>query len=261
MEKHTSEAEKHHIKVHKDIIKEFRLLQIKKFKKEGSLKIASNVVVGEFMYSPTNGFSKFGKGTYNVYKIDDNLVLSKKPLNKTSASKIIWKDTGAGVGVDGGTFGFWDHKYLETLARFLIKQSKKKMGKKRIGYLKHKIPDFFNIWSRTNLNDTIFIKIKNLNESDDFIDYGFDENLTVGVISPTGTGDGYFGCYSDNGNALLLMGGFTGMNLYDMVDEHMPPHLEVVKKYVKRKSRKGSKKRKGSRKRSKKRKGSRKRSR
>ncbi len=213
-----------------DIIVEFKLNTIGSFKKVGRLPIESNVVVGEFDYEPSNGFPKFKKGTYYIYRVDDNLVLSSVDITRKNILDTLWKDTGNAVGVDGGTFGFWDVKFLKALAKFDKSN-------------RNNIPLFTNIWDKKNTNDTIIIRIKNFDDAKKYIDYGLDGEKIVGVISPTGTGDGVFGCYSNGNNtALLLLGGVTSMELYEETEEQMPVHLDVVKKHKIKKSRKPSKK-------------------
>lgn len=225
-----------HVKFYKNQISEFQLPPIKSFKKVGDLKIFSSVVVGEFDYRPENGFSKFGKGLYHAYKIDDNLVLSKKNIDKTQAQKMVWKYTNHSVPVDGGTFGFWDMKIIKGLSAANVMQMKESakgrqrtIGKKFLNYMLKKVPSFYS-------NNYSLIKIKNFDDAKYFEDYGFDGNTVVGFAGPTGTGDGYFGCYSYNDNALLLQGGETGIKLWEANEGKMPPHLAVVKKYRNRKT-------------------------
>lgn len=238
--KHT-DSNKTHVKIENDIITEFCLTSIKSIAKIGKLMTESNVVAGEFDFGPINGFPKFKKGTYYIYNVDDNLVLSKINLDKKQMVNTVWHYTGISVGVDSGSFGFWDLKYLKALTEFDMKTTKLHRKRAQSG-----IPGFFDIWTDANVNDTMFIKIKDLNDSEKYIDYGFDGNQIIGVISSTGTGDGVFGCYSnENNTALLLLGGNTAMTLYDNAED-LPPHLAVVDKYRKRttsrKSRRGSRK-------------------
>ena len=62
-----------------------------------------------------------------------------------------------------------------------------------------------------------------------------DGEKIIGVVNETGTGDGGFGCYVDEKNTiLLLLGGNTGIKLYESNEEQIPAHLGVVKKYRKR---------------------------
>ena len=226
----------------KNII-EFQFPFVRTIKKIGQMKIESNIVVGEFSYSPPNGFMQYKKGTYFVYKIDDNLVLSKSNLTKKNILDTTWSYTGTSVGVDGGTFGFWDLKYVKALNDFDRKKTKIN-NIKQIPY-----PDSY-------IQDTAFVKIGDLENYKKYCEYGFDEKKIIGVLSPTGIGDGIFDCFEDGKKSiLLLLGGMTAMGLYENLEENIPGHLEAVEKYNLRKSsRKGSQKgsRKGSRKGSKK---------
>lgn len=227
-----------YVKVKSNNITEFQLPSIRSFKKIGTLKITSKVVVGDFDYGPKDGFSKFGKGTYHAYTVDDNLVLSKKIINKTQASKIIWKYTNYSVPVDTGTFGFWDLKIVRGLAAANIVQAKESskgtkrpIRKKFLNYLLTKIPSFY-------INKDTLVKIKNLDDAEFFEEYGFDGNTVIGFAGTTGTGDGIFGCYSYGDTALLLQGGNTAIKLWDIAEaeEDIPPHLAAIKKYRKRKT-------------------------
>jgi len=226
----------------KNII-EFQFPFVRTIKKIGQMKIESNIVAGEFFYSPPNGFTQYKKGTYFVYKIDDNLVLSKSNLTKKNILDTTWSYTGTSVGVDGGTFGFWDLKYVKALNNFDRKKTKIN-SMRQIPYLD------------SYIKDTTFVKIGGLENYKKYCEYGFDEKKIIGVLSPTGTGDGIFDCFEDRKKSiLLLLGGMTAMGLYENLEENIPGHLEAVEKYNLRKSsRKGSQKgsRKGSRKGSKK---------
>ena len=96
-----------------------------------------------------------------------------------------WKYTGSNVNVDGGSFGFWDLKYLKALNK----------ADKKLSKTHHVIPQLsFDIWEKNNIYNTHIIKIKNLNDVNDYIKYGFDDDKIIGVISSTGTGDGSFRC-------------------------------------------------------------------
>ena len=132
----------------------FKLPGPKSLKGVGILDIELVVVIGEYNYIPDNGFTKFKKGKYYIYKLDDNLILSKKEFNKKDFANIEWNYTGSSVDVDGGKFGFWDLKYLKALYVFNLKKYKKKS-------LAEKIPQFTNILDNSNYPETLFIKIKN----------------------------------------------------------------------------------------------------
>lgn len=196
-------------------------------KKKGYLNIESRVVVGEYNYSPSNGFSKFKKGLYYVYKIDDNLVLSKIKINKSFFKNALWIYQNVNVPVDGGSFGFWDMKILEKLNSYKnIITNKKKLNAKQ------DIPSYYNVWTKDNIHKTIFIKINDLNDDYYTDNEKLDKNKIIGVMTETGIGDGSFGCYvnTDN-NVLLLMGGHTALNLYEKSKKNMPPNLKKIQKY------------------------------
>jgi len=220
------------VKIKNNSIIEFKLPSIKKFIKEGDFEVESDVCVGEFSYHPKDGFSKFGKGTYFIYRADDNLILSKNKIDKKDVLNTKWVYTDVEFGVDSGSFGFWDIKYIKGIADY---------DKKRRSYNKNGIPHFTSIWDKRNGNDTFFISINDLDDGDEYVEYGFDGDHVIGILRATGTGDGTFGCYVNDTNTMLfLLGGNTSMELYDGND--MPPHLEVVQKYKKRNSTKRSRK-------------------
>lgn len=234
-----NEPKKLYIKTKKNLIIEFQLPSIRSIKKIGQLKIESNVVVGELFFGPQNGFTRYKKGIYYVYRVDDNLVLSKSNLTSKNILDKIWTYTGTSVGVDGGTFGFWDLKYLKALNEF-DRKNKKIRDKSMI--------PLFDLYP----SNVTFVKIQDLDNAKEYIEYGFDGKKIIGVLSSTETGDGTFDCFEDTSKSiLLLLGGRTSIRLYENLEENMPGHLAVVKKYELRKgSKKGSKK--GSRKNSKK---------
>ncbi len=202
--KHTNTKESF-TKIKNDVIVEFKLNTVSSFTKIGKLPIESNVVIGEYNYAPNNGFTKFKKGTYYIYKVDDDLVLSNANVTKNNVADTLWKDTGESVGVDGGMFGFWDLKYLKALSKF---------NKSKFTNIPHFNDIFDKAWYKKSVKDTGFIKIKDFNDADKFIANGFDGEKIVGVISGTGIGDGVFNCYSNGNNTmLLLMGGRTSINI------------------------------------------------
>lgn len=220
------------IKVLNDTIIEFRLDGYKSIKKLGKINIKSKVVVGEYEYNP-KGFN-FGKNTH-IYKVDDCLILSKSILTKSQIKKMVWKNTLITVSVDGGMFGFWDLNILQKLNPHIIKieQAKLRNRKLRPGMvrkLKTHTPKYDDM-------KTAILKIKDLTDSEYYINEGFDANTFVGVISPTGTGDGRFYCFKSSiGSSLMLLGGNTEMKLWDKIDSaKMPLHLKVVDRYRKRK--------------------------
>ena len=235
-QKYSDTKEKEHIQIKNDMIVEFKFKPTS-VKKIGKIQIKSKIVVGEFSYSPNNGFPKFGKGNYYVYSLDDNLVISKLNLTKSDIVKTVFKYTDASVGVDVGTFGFWDKIYIDELIK--VEQelySGSKSGKRKSKSIFKSIP--YNHSPELAINqDVVFVTIKDFQNAKEYIDYGFDEDQVVGVIGNTGTGDGYFHCYSDSKNTmLLLLGGNTSMILYENVEDELPPHLEIVKKYRQRKT-------------------------
>lgn len=229
------------LKIEGDKIVEFELRKTTPFKKIGEFDIGTTVVIGEMYYTPKKGFPKFKKGKYYIYKIDDSLLLSKNKIDKDDIKGVLWKNTGHGVGVDGGTFGFWDLKYLEALGEYDKSLPKNKRRPYSTG-----IPYYRRIWNKSNLGDTLFIKIKNLENAKLYIEGGFDGEQVIGVVGSTGTGDGSFSCYADpKNNMLLLLGGFTALDFYESVESNdLPGNLNVIKKYNSRKkaSKKTSKK-------------------
>lgn len=229
--------------VSKGVITRFSLPKVHTLKRLGKLPIKSKVVVGETSYAPAKGFSKFGKGDYNVYQIDGNLVLSKKLLTKTSVPKINWTNTNVSVAVDGGTFGFWDMNVIKALKSVSDEVNNKLYGKvkrkrRRKSYAPTtSIPEIFIPENK----EALVVQIKHLND-ELFHEYGLDGSIPIGALGYTGTGDGMFGCYTDGKDSLMLMGGYTEMELLGMVQEELPGNLEYFKTHVVKKSKKKTKK-------------------
>lgn len=224
-------------------ITEFKLPSINSLENIGTIVIYSSVVVGEFSYAKS--LPNFKEGTYWIYRADDNLILSKQKLTEKKIINSVWKYSGQQALVDGGTFGFWDLKYVRALSSFDNRTIYKKSSKI------NRIPDFFTAYTRKNSNDAIIIKIRDLTRAKEYIDDDFNADENIGVVSPTGTGDGAFRCYiNDDKTAAMLVGGLTTMKLYDVIDKQLPGNLQRVKEYRQRRSRKSSRKssRKGSRK-------------
>ncbi len=192
------DCNKHYVKLGKDnMIDEFKNSP-KSVKKVGTLDIKSSVVVGEFKYNPDNGFTKFKKGTYFIYKLDDSLLLSKVEVDK-KVNDITWKCMGVNVAVDGGTFGFWDLDWIKALNNCDEKMAVRKKTRRKT---MNNIPSFNNIWTKSNYDNTLFIRIKDLDGASGYTEYGFDGEKVIGVVSPTGTGDGYFDCYVNKDNTM-----------------------------------------------------------
>lgn len=215
--KSKSEHNKYQIKMKGDNIDQFKLSGIKKLKEIGKLPITSKIVTGEFYFS--SPLSNFTKGIYNVYKVNDNLVISKKKLNKIYLNDTIWKEVRkSAVSVDGGTFGFWDLNIVKKIAD--INQSKYKT-KSKISFMQKSLPTISNkTWKKYGYDKTFFVKINDLENADQLIELGFDKNQIIGVISPTDTGDGEFGCYiNQDKDSLLLIGGLTQNTLYDIINK------------------------------------------
>ncbi len=160
------------VKFKKDIIVEFKLNTIGSFKKVGKLPIESAVVIGESDYEPDTGFSKFRKGTYNIYRIDDNLVLSCVDITEKNILDTLWKTNYHISDSFIGTFGFWDLKYLKAF------DETDKHGTTNIPYL-------WNMLHTIKNNDTMFIRIKNFDNAKEFIANGFDGEKIVGVVGGT----------------------------------------------------------------------------
>lgn len=81
----------------------------KKFNKIGSFNVKDKVVIGDTDYTVIPGLKP---GLYNAYAVDDNLVISKKPLAKSNFKNMVFSISGKSVGVDSGTFGFYDSKIV-----------------------------------------------------------------------------------------------------------------------------------------------------
>jgi len=188
---------------HNDIV----LGKIEKFRKISTIKINQDLAVGDFDYEIIKNMKK---GMYNIYLADDNLVAvheSRKPeLTVEELKRIVFKYSGAGVGVDSGRFGFYDSEPLKYIVigdklPYLFFDDNK---------LKKYLADNFYV---VTIND-LLEATKDMREEDLVKNIPKKELLdkytdNVGFIADTGTGDGGFDCYINNNDIAILIGGIT----------------------------------------------------
>lgn len=152
--------------------KSLKLTDLQTFKKIGSFNADNGIVIGEFDFTklPT-----MKNGVYNAYKVNNSLLIAHNDvdLTKNKLSKIIFKNSGKGVGVDGGTFGFYDADIVNN---------------------KNKYPDI-NV--KKYPDNGIIIK------ENDIIGYKKSDK-PIGVLMTTSVGDGGFTAYLNNNSIALL---------------------------------------------------------
>lgn len=209
----------------------FKFNDIKEFKKIGTINIDDELAYGEVDYSSIN----VKKGLYNIYKINDCLVLSlsSNTLTKDLLKTVEFTDTSDGVGVDGGTFGFFDKKSLDLIdAKGNVPIFEAKIYLEEIKTPKNIIE---KKWYDLTYDVGFLVKYKYI---EDFkkIQNNIDENKIIGVMMNTGTGDGYFPLYENKEkNIYMLMGGFTYDNLNENNQQGGSRSL-YYKKYMKYKT-------------------------
>ncbi len=141
-------------------------------------------------------------GLYDAYRIDDNLMIINNDLNidpkPEDVKKWQWTYTYEGVGVDSGTFGFYDVCTLIKLNKLLNNDDDEQLPS-------------FEFTKKDYESDYIII------------DGSYVENLSnnekkkignFGVIADTITGDGGFECYAINNDRAILFGGLTAEKLF-----------------------------------------------
>jgi hypothetical protein len=144
-------------------------------KKIGEFKLDNELIVGESDYDIIHDMKK---GAYTAYAYGDDLIIAHgtKKLTKNDIPKLKWKYAGATVGVDGGTFGFFDSS---------------------VGSQDGAIP--IMDMDADAYHDGIILN------TTDFRNGGCDEE-DVGVMKFTGSGDGLFYSFK-NGNTMALLKG------------------------------------------------------
>lgn len=158
----------------------------------GTFQVKGPIVVGDTDYQEVkvkgNGMKK---GLYAAYKVGDNLVISheKSNIDLKKLSSYNWSHSGAGVGVDGGTFGFFDKSIVDKINKLTGRNGN------NLPPIEYPSYDYFIV--NTNLSDINKPLPKSL------------QNIDYGVISGTGTGDGVFECYTLGNDNAVLIGGYT----------------------------------------------------
>jgi len=104
---------------------EILLDDIKTITKIGSYVFTGPISIGDFNMVPID----LKRGTYNIYKLDDNLMIISDNADfldgKTTKQKkdllgnLIWKKNGHSVLVDNGSFGFYDTNKVTELNRLM----------------------------------------------------------------------------------------------------------------------------------------------
>lgn len=180
---------------------DFFFTEIYKLKKIGSFNVTGDVGVGDTYYKRLN----LKKGIYDAYKIDDNLMIisSNIKVDKNYIYDIDWSKS-CTIGVDTGTFGFFDTNIVDQLIKITdeIHNYKSKKNNKYVPEL-----DYTSFTKDESIITTRQIA--------GVIDEDLPEkliNLKFGVISETGIGDGWFNCYTNGNNKALLIGGYTSDN-------------------------------------------------
>ncbi|AYV75199.1 MAG: hypothetical protein Terrestrivirus1_73 [Terrestrivirus sp.] len=183
----------------------FKFNDIKEFKKIGKIDIGDKLAYGEIDYSSID----VKKGSYDIYKINDNLILSlsSNTLTKDLLKDIQFTNTSEGVGVDGGTFGFFDEKSLDLIdSKGNVPIFEEKIYLEEIKTPKDIIE---KKWYDLTYNIGFLVKYKYIEDLKK-IQNNIDENKIIGVMMNTGTGDGFFPLYENKEkNIYMLMGGFT----------------------------------------------------
>lgn len=209
----------------------FKFNDIKELKKIGKIDIDGKLAYGEVDYSSID----VKKGLYDIYKVDDCLVLSlsTNPQTKDSLKDITFTDTSEGVGVDGGTFGFFDTKSLDAIkSEGNVPIFEAKIYLEEIKTPKNVIE---KKWYDLTYDVGFLVKYK---YTEDFKKqgnkYDIDENKIIGVMMNTGTGDGSFPLYENKQkNIYMLMGGFTYDSLTQECQQEGGGHSLYYKKYMK----------------------------
>lgn len=193
------------------------LSNIKNLKKIGQINFTSKIGVGSVTYD----IIKLKRGIYDIYKVDDNLMIihaDNGKINKDDIKNIKWKKQNFDVFVDYGTFGFFDVEIMDTIKKY-DKTNKRKVNNK-IPYTELNI-DSYKHYDYANTDNLDF------EVPDELVNYKF------GIVANTGTGDGDFFCYTHNQDKALLLGGFTMMKLFDNNPNDMPDNLKYYKKHSK----------------------------
>jgi len=158
------------------------------------LNVIKCLVIGDTDYSILPNMKT---GIYKVYLADDNLVVvhESKSFDLDIFRSLIFKSSG-GVGVDSGTFGFFDGGIFSEIAD---KKPIKKKFDNDIPYAEFDIKKlekykYLSMTANQYTDDKEIIK-KYLG--------------IVGVITSTISGDGGFDCYISDDNVAILIGAIT----------------------------------------------------
>ena len=147
-------------------------------------------------------------GSYDAYIVDDNLVIVHTNLNLKIDDNIrdwIWVYSGKSVGVDSGRFGFYDMDAIKKINDYenLNRKTKlKTLYMNMMPILKYS-NKHANLVSVANLDNSMELTKQDKQQLKKIIPEPF------GVISHTGTGDGFFDCYVIDDNRAVLIGGYT----------------------------------------------------
>ena len=148
--------------------------KIGKLIKIGKFNVKSKVVVGDIYYEITNLI----KGTYYAYWSRHNLIIVHESVKNLGKIDLEWQKTSISVGVDSGTFGFYDLNTVEHI--------KKMLGGKRI--MKNELP-----MNKFIMKESYIVE-PNMIEDVESDDKKFMKEK-YGVRGSTHGGDGYFYMY------------------------------------------------------------------
>jgi hypothetical protein len=177
----------------------------------GDFYVEGSVVVAE---GDWDVIENLAPGWYGAFRVDDNLMIvhesdpmfNEVELTPQAVRRVAWTNSGAGVGVDGGTFGFFDKDVIDLLNNGNAKLDSNDL----LFYVKFKDgKDFDGIIVN---KDNIEMISGDLSPLTDF------EESSFGVMAGTGTGDGGFSAYIEltskgTPTKALLLGGLTELKL------------------------------------------------
>ncbi len=119
-------------------------------------------------------------GIYEAYRIDDNLLIINKDLSIKPNKNITswtWKNSGTGVDIESGSFGFYDLAMIKKLSK----------------HKNNKIPEFnFNIHNIDQMSKGLLISTAHLLK----LKKEIANDLIFGVVASTQVGDGGFNVLS-----------------------------------------------------------------
>ncbi len=158
----------------------------KKLNKIGSFEVKDKLVIGEFDYEELKNMKK---GIYNAYNVNGNLLVchNSKNISTSNINKIKFTNNDNGVGVDGGTFGFFDLSTVNKIKDLEEKIKKNKPTKKKVKKNDRSLP-LVNFTYKQDRDG----KLVTINDIDTRVEINNKEPF--GVMMTTGSGDGLLCC-------------------------------------------------------------------